>query len=631
MLGLADVLGTMARMRMRVVLWYVFLLSAIGVAAQQPDVNPLTESENPESVAEILLELSHEQADEETKYLLHPANTTSPRDTIVSFLKLTQRFYDLISSEDYNRDDRVEVETLFEHFDEFFEMKNVPPSLRMEMGAASAVYLREIIDRVGLPPLKDIPGELEMHRAIKDGYPARWQIPETPFEIVLMKEGPNEGHYVFSDKTLQSIKPLFNRVRQVPYRSDDAVNFYYYYFLTPNPVIPRGWVDSLPEWMLVDIYEQTVWQWLSMFLVYIIAGLSVYLLRKLLWRLTRDMSGMGRHFVFLLLPAYTILVCFVSNDLIDDKIFITGTVYEVSINIISIVALIASVIFAFMLGALAADMVSKSERFRFRAFDAQLARIGIRILSIIACMIILIEGLHFIGFSLATVIAGAGVTGLAVALAAQSTLRNIFGSLMILLDKPFRIGQRVKIGGADGTVEEIGLRSTKIRLLNGHVTSIPNDKVADAEIENIGMRPYIRRVSNITITYDTPQEKIPLAVEIIREVLAVPEGHIASEGEAHPNACINRPDFPPRVFFNEFNAASLNILMIYWHHPPDYWRFLEFSQRVNEEIMRRFSKAGIEFAFPTQTIHLAGETVAPFPQIQVGETGPKPESNTSPK
>jgi MscS family membrane protein len=194
------------------------------------------------------------------------------------------------------------------------------------------------------------------------------------------------------------------------------------------------------------------------------------------------------------------------------------------------------------------------------------------------------------------------------------------------------VGQRVKVMGQDGTVESIGLRSTKIRLLSGHLTSIPNEKMAAVEIENIAQRPFIKRVLNVTITYDTPPEKINRAVEILREILAVPEPPevestesseavaetagteelvetVATEGEPapHPNEPINQPNFPPRVYFNDLNADSLNILVIYWYHPPLYWDYLEHAQWVTLQIMERFNAKGIDFAFPTQTLHLAGD------------------------
>ena len=188
------------------------------------------------------------------------------------------------------------------------------------------------------------------------------------------------------------------------------------------------------------------------------------------------------------------------------------------------------------------------------------------------------------------------------ALAAQDTLKNFFGSIMIMLDKPFTVGQRVVVGGHDGTVEEIGFRSTRVRTLTGHLVTVPNEKVATDSVENIGRRPSIRRLTNITITYDTSLDKVQKAVEIIREIL---ENHEGMD-----------PEFPPRVYFNEFNADSLNILMVYWYFPPDYWAYLELTQRINLEIMRRFEEEGIQFAFPTTTTYLAHDDRRPM-QVQV--------------
>jgi MscS family membrane protein len=203
-----------------------------------------------------------------------------------------------------------------------------------------------------------------------------------------------------------------------------------------------------------------------------------------------------------------------------------------------------------------------------------------------------------IGFNVSTLLAGLGVGGIAVALAAQDTLKNFFGSVMILLDKPFSVGQRVTVKGHDGVVEDIGLRSTKIRLLTGNQATVPNDQVANVDVENIGRRPHIRRLTNITITYDTPPEKVEKAVNIIETILDNHEGM--------------EPAFPPRVYFNEFNPYSLNILVLYWYHPPDYWSFLRFSQRVNLQIMREFEKEGIQFAFPTSTTYLTQDDGQPL-------------------
>lgn len=198
-----------------------------------------------------------------------------------------------------------------------------------------------------------------------------------------------------------------------------------------------------------------------------------------------------------------------------------------------------------------------------------------------------------------SILAGLGVGGLAVALAAQDTIKNFFGSLVIFSDHPFQLGDRVVVDDADGSIEEVGLRSTRIRTLDGHLVTIPNGELANMTIRNISKRPYIKRVANITVTYDTPPEKVERAIEIIKEILN------------RKNECFPA-DFPPRVYFNDFNAVSLNILVIYWFAPPAYWDFLEFDQAFNFEVLRRFNEEKIEFAFPTQTLYLAGDPNRPL-------------------
>ncbi len=189
-----------------------------------------------------------------------------------------------------------------------------------------------------------------------------------------------------------------------------------------------------------------------------------------------------------------------------------------------------------------------------------------------------------------SILAGVGVGGLAVALAAQETIKNFFGSLVIFADKPFELGERIIVGGHDGTIEEVGFRSTRIRTLDGHLVTVPNGEMANQMIQNIGKRPFIKRVMNVSITYDTPPEKVQQAIDILKELLNNHEGM--------------EEDFPPRVYFNDFKDCSLNILAIYWYHPPAYWDFLAHAEQVNMELLKRYNEAGIDFAFPTQTVYV---------------------------
>jgi len=193
---------------------------------------------------------------------------------------------------------------------------------------------------------------------------------------------------------------------------------------------------------------------------------------------------------------------------------------------------------------------------------------------------------------LSALVAGLGLGGLAFALAAQDTIKNLFGSLVIFTDKPFGLGDRINYDGHDGTIEEVGLRSTRLRRLDGHQVTIPNGELANKSIHNIAKRPFIRRIFSIGITYDTSPEKVKQAKEILEDVLRDHEG-LDPKGE-----------LLPRVYFSDFSSHSLDFKCMYWYHPPAYWDYMKFSEWVNLEILRRFNEAGIEFAFPTQTIHL---------------------------
>jgi len=279
---------------------------------------------------------------------------------------------------------------------------------------------------------------------------------------------------------------------------------------------------------------------------------------------------------------------------------------SMSESIVSVSQTAIAVLFVLAVGRLGYAMVDVVDsRMRDLAANQKssvsdmLAFLVSRMLKITIVILILLQAVTvFIGKPLTSVIAGLGIGGLAFALAAQDTLKNFFGSLALFTDKPFQIGERVFIDGHDGPVEDVGLRSTRIRTLDGHLVTIPNGELARMTVQNIGKRPYIRRLFNIGITYGTPPEKIERALEIVKDILKDHEG-------------IN-PEFPPRVFFNEFNSDSLNILVIYWYHPPDYWEFMRFSQKVNFEILNRFNSEGIDFAFPTQTLHLAGDEKHPL-------------------
>ncbi len=192
-----------------------------------------------------------------------------------------------------------------------------------------------------------------------------------------------------------------------------------------------------------------------------------------------------------------------------------------------------------------------------------------------------------LGVNVTAAIASLSIGGLAIGLAAQDTLANLFGAVAIFADKPFRVGDRIKLDTVDGQVETIGLRSTRVRSLDGHLITIPNKTMGSATITNVTARPNIKTEMNLSLTYDTPTAKVQRASALLEEIY-----------RAHPLTS------DVWISFNRFDASALNIYVVHWWNGVEPKAHLAGMQELNLEIKRRFEAEGIEFAFPTQTVHL---------------------------
>ena len=205
------------------------------------------------------------------------------------------------------------------------------------------------------------------------------------------------------------------------------------------------------------------------------------------------------------------------------------------------------------------------------------------------------------GFPAYSVLAGLGVGGLAVALAAQSTIANLIGSLLIALEKPFRVGQYVRIGTSEGTVEDVGFRSTRIRTPDNSLVSIPSSVVVSTTVENLSLRAKRRQRLLVQVTYNTPREKLQELVAAIGQLLAA-------------NPLIE--DGTTQVRLYNFGESSLDILVIFYLQVADYASELTEREAVLLQIMDRANGAGVEFAFPTRTLYIekSAQSVPSWPR-----------------
>ncbi len=204
----------------------------------------------------------------------------------------------------------------------------------------------------------------------------------------------------------------------------------------------------------------------------------------------------------------------------------------------------------------------------------------------------LIVALNNAGYDVAALIAGLGIGGLALAMAAKDTVSNVFGGFTIFSDRPFALGDRIVISGIDGTVEEIGIRSTRLRKLDGRQVTIPNSRFADSPVENVSREPSRKVSLNLGLTYDTDPTQMQRAMDVLQEIADAHAENLVADKTA--------------IGFNAFGDFAMNVLFIYYIAPGE--DILEIQTSVNSQILERFNAEGLDFAFPTQTIYtVSGE------------------------
>jgi MscS family membrane protein len=231
--------------------------------------------------------------------------------------------------------------------------------------------------------------------------------------------------------------------------------------------------------------------------------------------------------------------------------------------------------------------VSKTES----TLDDQLLPFIRKCLRIFVIFLAAIMTIQNLGYSISGLLASLGIGGLAVALAAKDTLSNIFGSLMILLDRPFHVGDWVKAGDLEGIVEEVGFRSTKIRTFGKTQITVPNNVIANLAVDNISRRPNRRINFTVGVTYETKPEQMRQAVAGIREML-----------RKHP--AIDQEFI--LVNFTEFGASSLDILVYCFARTVVWAEYLAAREDVSLKIMEILDGLGLEIAFPSRSIYLRG-------------------------
>jgi len=527
-------------------------------------------------------------------YPLEPAVTSSPRETFQTFLHSEEAMWALVlgeGSDERSADGFQKLMELDARAKRTLDLHGVAPEARKQTADDAAVHLYEVLMRLELPPFDQIPGDEEIEAGVEL---ERWTLPHTEITVHRVTDGPREGEYLFSPETVGRVEEFYKRVKELPYRRKPPIEHVDSFLQVYGGWdIPISSIDSLPRWMRNVAWGQALWKWgvlVGAFGIVLILLIGAY-------RVTRrraEPRSARRYLLSLAVPVVLLLACVFALPRLFEQILLVGDVAKHLNLFMTAIAYLSLAWVAWILILAAGESLVSRPRVGAESLDASLIRLTARLIAIGAVILLVFQGATAIGLPLVGLVASVSIGGLAVALAAQDTLKNLLGSLMIFIDRPYRVGERIVAGGHDGVVEYIGLRSTRIRQLDGALTSIPNEQMATMDIENIERREYIRRKTKLRIATGTAREEVERALAIVREIL---EDH---EGMSQ--------DRPPRVYFEEFNPDSLSIVLFYWYAPPDYWAFCALGERINLEIVRRFAEAGIKLAPPTSTTRFTTET-----------------------
>lgn len=487
------------------------------------------------------LSFSTSNADEANP--LKPMDTSSPRATLQGFLELTNKSY--IKGNNFLKTLQSSKQLYVTNTDVAFlqdgqifstdfaqqalNLSEMPPDMLSSYTRRLVFQLKEILDRIDLPPFEDIPDESIMIKSEKK----YWIIPGTEIKLGLVENGPKKGEYLFTSDTISRIPEFYFKVINMPYKAGASIGWYDFY--SNNPVgliylfpalIPSSWLSNPPAIIQVKLLDQPLWRWISIALLLPVVFSIVFLTQKLKYCLSKRLTLRNQSWANLLTPLSitTSLPFFVIY--IDTILRTSGVLFQVLTTSLWVLFYIGLPWTFWCMGTSIANSIIFYEKLRIRNIESELIRFILRISTLLISIIIVIFGANQIGLPAYSIMAGLGVGGLAVALASQQTLSNLIASIIIMAEKPFSYGDWIRIKNIEGYVESVGFRSTSIRSFYDSVIIIPNNDMITNNIENMSVRNHRETILFFTLKYDTSTHKIE---NFIKSTIFLLQGNLKAQ------------------------------------------------------------------------------------------------------
>lgn len=520
---------------------------------------------------------------------LRPVRTESPRATLASFINAMNAYGKASKDKDFSS--KQKKDNYIKRAIRTLNTEGFPDILIKQRATEAAIYIKEVIDRIAVVDYAQVPGADTGNNINENDTNlqnlSKWHFYNTEIVLERVTEGERKGAYLFSKDTVLRAHEFYRKVKHLPYLAGTGKGSHYQ---TP-------WMERiLPEWALEPFLTLNPWQWLGIFIA-IISGYLFRLLLKFTLGITLQILKRS-HFA-----QYKDGLKLFKNTIKPISTIGAISVWYTSLFFLQVQGLtlaIFTVSFKLLLGIYVIRLIYQSiehfsQHLRHVAFEnapgleqhlAPLITRSLKMFTIVAGVLIITQNM---GVNVASLLAGLGLGGLAFALAARDTVANLFGSLMIIFDRPFKIGDWIKVGDAEGNVEDIGFRSTRIRTFYNSVISIPNSEMASSQIDNMGLREYRRVVAYFNMTYETPPEDIESFIEGIKEIIL-----------AHSHT---RKDYY-HVVFNAYKEVSIEVMAYFFLKVPSWTQELIERQNIYLSIYRLAREKQIDLDILAQSFQL---------------------------
>ncbi len=529
-----------------------------------------------------------EEADDPTRAsLVEPVRTDSPRQTMKTFLRLVEELEVAVLAyrRFRNRLNFERISILEPQFMDLLDLSDVPKAARWEKGVETSVFLMDILGRIEPPGLDEIPDA----EALDNVKQASWRIPGTPIRIARVMDGPREGEFLFGPRTPDVAPIFYQRIEHLPLRSDIGVTSWHRALVQgTGPLIPVDLIRLVPEPLTQKWLDTPIWKIAISSFFGLVAAVFVFLLYKLL-RLYKPKNPVLRYLRRLVTPIAAIVAAFAVKGLVGYEIVITGAFATLFNGAAVVIVHVCAIVALWLFMAALSEWIIRSPKIKDDSLDAHLLRLSARVISFLGGLIIFANSGQILGLPVFSILAGLGIGGLAVALAVRPSLENLISGIMLYLDRPVRVGDYCRFGDWTGTIEQIGMRTTRVRTLDRTVIAVPNSVFADKEIENWASceKMLIRNV--IGLRYETTPDQMRHVLAKLREMLL-----------AHPRI----DSETVRVRFIGYGASSLDVEIRVYALTRDWNEFFAIREDVLLRVSEIVSASGSGFAFPSQTVYM---------------------------